>query len=378
MSVFGGDSSWRQDTPGAYMLDVVRAAGSFGDSFAKGFSQASSQKQQGQQFDAKMAEEKRQFDAMNPALPAGEAAPQPAWLQQSNEMMNGASSAPAAPTAQTSTWNNPTQALSSIFGAKDMSAANEVVQQIATEKPDWFANRTFNDIFKKGLDSVATRDRIRISSETAANRSVGSQILVKDAADFNKRVGTIDPASRAAIIGMSKNPDGTIAPMQWKALSAAEEAAALQKENARKMAEIEALERGDQQRTVISPTGVTKTFTPTKPEEVAGGEPLTKTLPSGQTLAWMPNSKALHIINPKGEKENATAYQATQLAKFLNETGDPEYTNFVNMAKEMFKSSFRAPTNAPAKTEAKFTKGQRAVQNGVTYEFDGTNWNPVK
>ena len=35
-----------------------------------------------------------------------------------------------------------------------------------------------------------------------------------------------------------------------------------------------------------------------------------------------------------------------------------------------------APQSAP--TDQKFTKGQKAVQDGVTYEFDGSKWNPVQ
>lgn len=31
----------------------------------------------------------------------------------------------------------------------------------------------------------------------------------------------------------------------------------------------------------------------------------------------------------------------------------------------------------PASTKSKFTKGQRVKQNGVEFEFDGKNWNPV-
>jgi hypothetical protein len=37
-----------------------------------------------------------------------------------------------------------------------------------------------------------------------------------------------------------------------------------------------------------------------------------------------------------------------------------------------------APATAAPGTPQTFTKGQRAEQDGVTYEFDGTNWNEVK
>lgn len=73
MSVWGDFSGWRSQDPGQYMLDVVKAAGSFGDSFAKGMQSGQQDKQQtkqlsqqGQQFRDKFIEEQRQFNILHP------------------------------------------------------------------------------------------------------------------------------------------------------------------------------------------------------------------------------------------------------------------------------------------------------------------------
>lgn len=65
MDLFGstGGSAWRTQSPGQWMLDSAHAAEGIGRSFGAAFGQASQQKQQQGQFDKKMTEDKRQFDA---------------------------------------------------------------------------------------------------------------------------------------------------------------------------------------------------------------------------------------------------------------------------------------------------------------------------
>lgn len=358
MSIFGNSTlpGWQMFTPSSYALAAAPANAEIGRSFQRAFESAQDNKTRQDE----LAERKREFDAANPAMPTDRAGTSP-----------GANWNGEAPTSswQNFKFNSPTEAIGAVLGAKNVDEAATIRQANA----DWEANPTYrkwmDDAFKAPIareQAVNQAERLKIAKQTAENHTVASQILVKDASDFNKRVGVIDPESRASIISMSKNPDGTISAGQWRALSMAEEAAALRKENARKQAEAEALARGDQQRTVISDKGVTQTFTPAPPvkPDPAEVEPMTKTLANGDTVMWMPGSKGLHVVKKTGEKMPATAYQLNQIAKSLDDS-DPDKTNFVAMAKALIKGQAMPPTPAaknsappPAETPAA-PKGQK-------------------
>ncbi len=80
--------------------------------------------------------------------------------------------------------------------------------------------------------------------------------------------------------------------------------------------------------------------------------------------------KKVYAPGATPEEKQDAARQALGAQRRLSEIE----SNYINRAKSptMPKEAV-VPTNAPAI----FQKGQRARQNGVLYEFDGQNWNPV-
>lgn len=238
MSVFGGDSSWRKDTPGAYMLDVVRSAGSFGDSFAKAFSQAKSEKQQQGQFDAKqkeearqfdasMAEKKREFDVINPAMPSARPdAPAtgtaPTTTTSGPDMSQwGTPGFSWDGKPQQSSWQQykaktPTDAISAVFGAKTIDEAANIRQANA----DWEANPTYRRWMDDAFKAPKEREQARISSERAkiaasreANLTIGSQVMADMGRKFNTDMAAlskIDDVAAQRILEMPMTKHETL------------------------------------------------------------------------------------------------------------------------------------------------------------------------
>lgn len=251
--------------------------------------------------------------------------------------------------AQSSPWRA-TNALDAI-GKVGQARTFDELSQVQSANPEASMYPQFQKALTHKSMILQRGQAIELRQKQIENSSVASRIILEDAKRWNTRVGKLDPVSRSELISMDRNKDGTISPAQWRALGVAEAAMAQKLANEKQQAELDAVERGDNQRTVISEKGVTKTFTTPKPASDPNVEPKMKTLPSGETVMWMPGSKGLHILKKTGEKAVATPYQATQLAKLLKDADDPDYTNFVNMAKDMFKAGFKAPTtNAPTAT----------------------------
>lgn len=124
----------------------------------------------------------------------------------------------------------------------------------------------------------------------------------------------MDPQSYAAISAM---PDinGLPSPEAMGALGLAKERMAVQRENEKALAEIEALQRGDVPTTTITEKGVSTTYKPAA-KEVVDTPPKTMNLEGGTTLAWVPGSKSLHVIKD-GKKEELSTYQLSGIAKGL-------------------------------------------------------------
>lgn len=124
----------------------------------------------------------------------------------------------------------------------------------------------------------------------AAAAEVGSldgKMKIQDNTSFTKGLDALeDPSDRAAIKSMSRNKDGTPSAMAWQALSLAQERQKVHKENVSGQAEMEAMQRGDQEKTTITDKGVTKTFTPSKDA-------------SGVTPKEMSFGGVPYIVNPR-------------------------------------------------------------------------------
>lgn len=147
--------------------------------------------------------------------------------------------------------------------------------------------------------------------------SLITKTRIADATAFTKRLSILDPGDRAEIQGMEGNKDGSISSTQWKALGFAEERAQVAKENAKALAELEALQRGDVPTTTITEKGVSTTYKPA-PKDATDAPPKTMTLEGGTTIAWVPGSKAIHVIKD-GNKKEFTPFQLSSIAKGLSD-----------------------------------------------------------
>jgi hypothetical protein len=383
MSGFSGGSGWRQSTPGEWMKTAAAIGAQTGQLFASSFNQAAGRAQEDKQFDAKMDESARQFNAQNPAMPQArnsqpgpvkpEAPQQPAydingggWLQTANPGARWDGQPQPNWLSTPLKKNSPDEAISAVLGAKTVAEAAD----IRAANADWESNASYRKIMDHAFKSPVERDqaamraeRFKLEQQRVQNQSLANKILVDDAKMFNTRISTIDPEDRAEILSMSNNEDGTISADRWKALNMAEQRLKLRKENQAKQAEIEAMQRGDQVTTTITDKGVTRNFKPAPAEkpDTTDAEPTTKDLGDGTTLAWMPGSKSIHVIKKTGEKQPISAYTLFQIGKGLKDQGDSDGTNFMNMAKSLIKGmpvqgGTQTATNAPAAPAASPSK----------------------
>lgn len=185
--------------------------------------------------------------------------------------------------------------------------------EIVSKNPQWMADPIQGEFVDKILKTQNDIAKAEISS-------LQGQMNTADTTDFMKRLATIDATDRAAIRAMSPNKDGSVSQMQWQALGLAEERSKVHAENERKMAEIDAMARGDEATTTISDKGVSTTYKPAPPakKDTTSEEPVTKTLDNGTTLAWMPGSKAIHVITQKGDKYEMTPQYLLNYSKELD------------------------------------------------------------
>lgn len=181
----------------------------------------------------------------------------------------------------------------------------------------------------------------------------------------------VDPQSYAAISAM-EDVNGLPSPDAINALGLAKERMAVAKENARALAEIEALQRGDVPTTTITEKGVTTTFKPA-PKDTVDTPPKTMTLEGGTTLAWVPGSKSLHVIKD-GDKKEMTTYELKNISKGLD-AKDPrkkQITDFLaNSAVSQTAPKTETPKEpiaAPASIPNVSTKEERdALPKGAKY-----------
>jgi hypothetical protein len=360
MSSIDTSGGWRQQVPGANgdtKPDIVT-------SFLGGYQFGQRAKEKNElverelkQRDAELAERKRQFDTLN-MLPSST----PSWMPEQNATMNGPVPTPGV------NWDGKPKPTWQETGGRKVASWQEMIAGASSAKTldeyqTWRSanpEMMMNPVIAKQMDSigrvVAQRQSKDIAATAAAGKSLDAQLAVKDATDFAKRVTALDAETRAQLREMQAGPNGPSA-AQWKALGIAEQALEARRENERKQAEIEALQRGDVQRTTITEKGVTQSFAPAPAEKAETDpniQPITKDLGDGTTLAWMPGSKSIHVIKKSGEKQQVSAYTLFQIGSKLKEAGDPDGTNFMNAAKSIIRGgTMPAPTPAaPAPVSA--------------------------
>lgn len=151
--------------------------------------------------------------------------------------------------------------------------------------------------------------------------SIQQKAAVAAVGDFAKRVdklSAVDPATAgqfAPYIGKA-NPSPTI----LQALSVAEQAVALNKQNTIDQATADAQARGDVATTTINDKGVSTAYKPAPTNKLTGDEfPETMQLPNGSTVAWMPGGKTLHVIQADGKRNVYTPFQLQSIAKGLGD-----------------------------------------------------------
>lgn len=102
-----------------------------------------------------------------------------------------------------------------------------------------------------------------------------------------------------------------------------------------------------------------------------GGKEVTGRMSGIDAAEYRRLNTRLNIINKQAEDFSGTGDAAKQLRK-EREGIESE----LGAIKQKYSEAQPATEAAPKATD--FTKGQRVVQEGVTYEFDGDNWNAVK
>lgn len=103
--------------------------------------------------------------------------------------------------------------------------------------------------------------------------------------------------------------------------------------------------------------------------------PGTYLLPNGRTVTIHPPKADIGQVRDR-DKYNAISRQITAISPFAN--SDPKMAaRLKELEAELKGLGHGGGTGAAAPAAQSYQKGQRAIQNGVTYEFDGQNWNPA-
>lgn len=237
--------------------------------------------------------------------------------------------------------------------AEDQRAMASLMESMSIN-PNYLAETKTPPVFKTPQYQRAFDGMRDMHSASLVTKSKAADVAL-----FSQKIATILPEDRAAIQGMEPNRDGSISSNQWQALNLSEQRMRAAAENDRARAEIVAMQRGDVPTTTITEKGVTTTFKPaTTPTE--DKPPKTLDLGGGTTIAWIPGSKALHVIKD-GKKQEYTPFQMASIAKGLDDK-DPrkkQITDFLaNTAVEQATPKAAAPDAAPATDKVRMLSPQ--------------------
>lgn len=391
-------------TPSSYAIDAAPANAEIGHSFARAYEASARRTQDQKQFDStqeqrkkEFEERKRQFDIEHPPMPGSgpEAGSAPAGSLDPSAVAG--TDTPAEPSGwmggQTqSGWQNvaPTQAQDPYRTTARELPAKIAGSHTVEEASKWMAANpdavsawnkweaaTGRSVLKPAFQFPVQTEAKILEAKRVENNSIAAKSAVADVAAFNKRALEIDPESRSAIKTLQPNQDGSISPAQWQALGLAEERTKLQKENAARTAELEAMQRGDQQRTTISDKGVTRTFSPPPPASVAV-TPTEMTLSGGERIAYNPKTGAFKILAQDKKEKEMSFGQLQSLAKTMDTAGDTNNATAISsfLAGKALSQIGNKTATAPAvATPAAPAEGKKRnevprVINGRTAIFD--------
>lgn len=235
-----------------------------------------------------------------------------------------------------------------------------------TKNFQYFVNPATSKNATQALTVFGRAKAAQLKMQDLENKSLQNTAIARTANAFIKRLTELPGEDFAAIASMTDDPNtGLPTKEKFEALRLAEERVRVQKENERTTAEISAAERGDVPTTTITDKGVTTTFKPA-PASPESESPKTMTLEGGTTIAWVPGSKAIHVIKD-GKKDDWTPFQLATFAKNMDDK-DPRKKQIT----EFLANSAVAQTapNAPAASSVVRvnTKEERdKLEAGTTY-----------
>lgn len=155
--------------------------------------------------------------------------------------------------------------------------------------------------------------------------SIVAKSMVQTKSTYDKAVADLAKENPDLASGLFLSPNQFPRKENWDALNIGQQTAQVRTENKKGMAEIEALQRGDTATVKVGPKGVETTYKPVTTAE-GGGEPKTKNLADGTTLAWIPGAKTIHVIKSgTSERREMSPFELRNLAKDL-ETANPSDT----------------------------------------------------
>ena len=211
-----------------------------------------------------------------------------------------------------------------------------------------------------------------LKKQAVENNTVEAKMKLSLQKDMLTRVGKLPPLTQGEIATI-EDPK-----MKIEAIRTAEEAQALKLENERKLAELERLQAGDQQRTTITEKGVTKVFSPQPASSKTAEEVIPKemTLSDGTKLVYNPKTGASKVMGKNGTEREMTFPQLLAVAtemrysdpnkKLLMDFLGSTATNQISHAKGVSapdSSKATGPTVPGFKPQFKWVPGQGLVPN---------------
>jgi hypothetical protein len=244
----------------------------------------------------------------------------------------------------------------------------DIMQSVA-EHPAWMLDPQTAPLVSNILKTAQESSKIQ-------NTGIAAKVATSQLTDFTKQLDALnstDPAGVAGIRGMKPNPDGTPTKQMWDALSFSQQAADQAKKNAATQAQIDAISRGDQETTTISPKGVSTTFKPSPPNkaEAANTEPQLKTFPDGTTVIYNPKGGGFHLLD---EQNKTKPMSTSEMSQLYRSTGiDDDWKKALGDELKKRSGTSGEPMALP-KSKTDLKKGQKYNTSRGVATWDGAQF----
>lgn len=165
-------------------------------------------------------------------------------------------------------------------------------------------------------------DKVRI----ADTQSVQQKVVLSGVSEFSKRVNDLSKSDPIAGSQFAPYIGKVPPPVVLQALGVAEQAVGVKQQNAKDQAALDAQNRGDVATTTINDKGVSTSYKPAPPQKPSAEsqEPKTLLLGNGNTIAWIPGAKTLHVIAPGGSKTEFNVPSMISIAREQVKSTDPK------------------------------------------------------